>query len=328
MKQKIYILGIVTLLLIFTGTLFKINHYAGAGYLIVAGMSMLLLVFLPMALVNNYRAEGDHRNRFLYIITWVTCLVVFGGMLFKIMHWPGAGKLLLVAIPFPFVVFLPVYLYFTAKIRNFNIYHTVYVLYLLVYLAVFSALLSLNVSTVRIDQSFVLADTYKKMTAFAGNMAGASSLRPNTDYEKKLAESADRLLATTEHCKKLLYEKMEITGEKLQDWKGKTGMMDSRTLAANVLLKGDQQSPAMQLETDIRQFIQLLKEGPDGDSLAMHASRILMMEEDNTSGKTWGRLMFENTWTSWALIYIESMEANVNLLKQNALRNNRMAAKW
>ena len=31
MKQKIYILGVITAMIVFTGTIFKINHYPGAA---------------------------------------------------------------------------------------------------------------------------------------------------------------------------------------------------------------------------------------------------------------------------------------------------------
>jgi hypothetical protein len=66
-------------------------------------------------------------------------------MLFKVMHWPYAGHLLMISLPFPFVVFLPVWLYFTARIKNFNINNTIFVLFLLALHAVFSALLALNI---------------------------------------------------------------------------------------------------------------------------------------------------------------------------------------
>ncbi|MCK7536611.1 MAG: hypothetical protein MZV63_39315 [Marinilabiliales bacterium] len=99
--------------------------------MIILGVTLLVLVFLPLALRNHYLTEGNRQNRALYIVAWLTCFVVFGGMLFKVMHWPGAGKALLVALPFPYVVFLPVFLAVTGKDKNFSIYNTVYVLFLL-----------------------------------------------------------------------------------------------------------------------------------------------------------------------------------------------------
>ena len=54
MKQKIYILGIVTVLIIFAGTVFKVNHWPLAGFMLVIGLVTLVLVFLPVAFFLAY----------------------------------------------------------------------------------------------------------------------------------------------------------------------------------------------------------------------------------------------------------------------------------
>ena len=38
MKQKIYIVGLVTTLLVFIGTIFKVNHFPGAGIMLTLGL--------------------------------------------------------------------------------------------------------------------------------------------------------------------------------------------------------------------------------------------------------------------------------------------------
>src|SRR5674476_974690 len=131
MKQKIYILGVITAIIISTGLIFKVEHWPTSQILITAGTMILVLIFIPVALINNYKAEGNTQNRLLYIVTYITCFVVFTAMLFKIQHWPLAGTLLTIALPFPYIVFLPVFLTVTSKNKNFNIYNTVFVLLLL-----------------------------------------------------------------------------------------------------------------------------------------------------------------------------------------------------
>lgn len=49
----------------------------------------------------------------------------------------GAGRLLMIAIPFPYVVFLQVFLTVTAKNKNFSINNTIFVLLLLAGVSVF-----------------------------------------------------------------------------------------------------------------------------------------------------------------------------------------------
>jgi hypothetical protein len=98
MKQRIYILGIVTVLIIFAGTVFKVSHWPFAGLMITTGLLTLVLVFLPVALIDHYKATGTRENLLLHIVTWLTCFVVFSGILFKIMHWPFANTILTLAL--------------------------------------------------------------------------------------------------------------------------------------------------------------------------------------------------------------------------------------
>lgn len=316
MKQKIYILGLITLLLIFTGVFLKLNHLAGASVLIFTGIFILLFVFLPLALHNNYRKEGSRESVMLYIITWITALVVFGSMLFKIMHWPGAGELIMVALPFPFVVYLPVYLYVTSRIKNYSIYNTVFVLFLLVYLAVFSALLALNVSRLRIDQSMVLAKSYNTAIEFAkGDRIGTSENAPGVT-DPRIEAAAGQALKSIEHCRDLIRRSLPSQEGDLQTNAIPTGMLDSRTMAAKVLLSDDENQPAAELELQLRDFVKALQEATGDESLAADANSILMLNTESDPGKTWGQLRFESTYLSWALIYLESLEANVYLLKQ------------
>ena len=77
-----------------------------------------------------------------------------------------AGIALLIALPFPYIVFLPVFLAVTSKNKNFNIYNTVFVLMLLLALnSVFSVLLALNVSKDAVDDSYNLPKNYKRLEA-------------------------------------------------------------------------------------------------------------------------------------------------------------------
>src|SRR5664279_2946947 len=126
MKQKLYILGVISAMIISTGLIFKVEHWPAAQIMITAGTMILVLIFFPAALINSYKAEGNNQNRLLYIVTYITCFVVFTGILFKIQHWPFAGIALLIALSFPFIVFLPVFLAVTSKNKNFNIYNTLF----------------------------------------------------------------------------------------------------------------------------------------------------------------------------------------------------------
>lgn len=319
MKQKIYILGIITLLLVLAGAVMKVNHIAGAGITITAGIFLLVVLFLPLALINNYKTECKHMNPVLHILVYITCLIVFASMLFKIMHWPGAGIILTVAIPFPYVVLLPVYLIVTSKIKNYNIYNTVFVLFLLVYLSVFSVLLALTVSADKIDQSLVLADSYRNTTTFVRESKSKSTGANVTDSRLQLNAAADQLLATIDNCREELYNSMNAPEDPSQISARNVRILDSRTMGAKVLLDVDHQGPALRLETDIQNFIQVLGEVPGGESLASTASEILLISRGDSRGDPWRQQLFSDEFLSWVLVYLESMETNVLLLKNQAM---------
>ncbi|MGE5432820.1 MAG: hypothetical protein ACM3QX_17185 [Syntrophomonadaceae bacterium] len=142
MKQKLYTAGLINIIVILTGAIFKISHLPGAGIIFTLGMVSFVLLVMPASLVSVYREKRE--NGLLYLITGMTCFVVFTAMLFKIMHWPFAGTALTIAIPFPYLVFLPVFIYSTSRNSSFSLYSTVLVLFLIALNSVFNVLLAVR----------------------------------------------------------------------------------------------------------------------------------------------------------------------------------------
>ena len=210
MKQKIYILGVITTIIISTGAILKVNHWPGAAILITAGTLILVLLFFPAALINNYKAEGNSQNRLLYIVTCITCFVVFTAMLYKIMHWPHAGIALFIALPFPYIVFLPVFLKVTSKNKNFNIYNTVFVLLLLALNSVFSALLALNVSKEIVVDSYNISRNYWNTEAALAQLpvaANKSAVNVKIDEIIKITNDYQDLILKHEGMTREQWEK-------------------------------------------------------------------------------------------------------------------------
>jgi len=319
MKQKLYILGISVILVILAGTLMKINHFAGAGMVITLGVIMLVLIFLPLALINNFRTENEKRNPLLYAVIFITGALVFASMLFKIMNWPGAGALLLIAIPFPYVVFLPVYLITTSGIKNYSIYNTVFVLFLLVFNSVLSVLLALNVSITKISQSLVMGNAYRETTAIIRQYSAEYSGEYGSTKHANLPVTADQLLATISQCREILVNKIGISSYPVNLNTNQLRKLDNKSVANIALLDQGNRAPAIILEKDIRNFIQALGELKGGKALADKASDLLLISRFNAGGDSWPQKLFGNEYLSWVLVYLDSMEANVLLLRKEAL---------
>jgi hypothetical protein len=309
MKQKIYLLGLITIAIIVIGALFKISHWPGAAHLIILGIVLLVFFFLPLALRNHYMTAGNRENRVLYIVTWLTCLVVFGGMLYKTMHWPGAGKILMVALPFPYVVFLPVFLAVTSKDKNFSIHNTVSVLFLLTGISVFSALLALNVSKERIDDSMQLSRTYNRIEAVLDEI-------PPTEGTDPVVQEIDELLGLVDEYQLLILASRNITEDSWNNDSWSLPRPEAPDIGAPALVTGGKDpSPDLKLQTAFESLINDLESRPGYESLATAVYPIFDFTERDDDPAGWTRDKFFFSPGIWSLTYLEGLETNLKLLK-------------
>jgi hypothetical protein len=312
MKQKIYILGLITVLIVFTGLVFKISHYAGAGILLSTGIGTFVAGFLPIALRNHFKAEGTMQNLPLYIVTWLTCFVVFTGMLFKIMHWPHAGTMLLVALPFPYVVFLPVFLIVTSKIRNFSIYNTIFVLMLLVFTSVFTTLLGLNVTKNRIDDSFNLSRNYHSFENALGHL-------PENTPESTLNLKVDEALQMVNEYQDIILKHENMTAEQWEKNPEGLQMPGTKGRSAQALIKAGDLTAGKQLFICLKALTKDLGNTPGYEDLAKLSPVIFDLEVPSGSDEEWNNWKFKDDNLSWVLIYLDGLETNLKMIKATAV---------
>jgi len=94
MKKTLNILGIIFLVMFFTGILFKRLHYPGAGILITLGMFLFVTIYITGFLISLSKLNGSGasvKNRILLILGFPANLLLSFGILAKIQHWPGAS---------------------------------------------------------------------------------------------------------------------------------------------------------------------------------------------------------------------------------------------
>lgn len=308
MKQKLYIVGIATALLIFTGTIFKVNHWPAAGYMISFGVGTLVLIFLPAALRSHYRAEGNSQNRILYIITWLTCFVVFTGMLFKVMHWPYAGVAMTIALPFPYVVFLPVFLIITSRNKSFNIYNTVFLLLLLAVNSVFSTLLALNVSRDRINESFNLAQNYYRLEK-------ALSEIPVKDPQSLVSQKIDYVLKISDYYQERM---LNLDLNSLENWHNDPSSVvrgDSPNIPLIALAKEGSSSYGIELENGMKDLLDAMEKTKGYETMAKSAPLIFDIYKPDGSGPDYGIRYIAFKTMAMALIHLEGLKSDLLLLR-------------
>lgn len=311
MKQKKYILGLISAMIISTGLILKVEHWPLAQIFIATGIFMLVVVFFPAALISSYKAEGNKQNRLLYIATYITCFVVFTGMLFKIQHWPFAGTALLIALPFPYIVFLPVFLIVTSKNKNFNIYNTVFVLLLLALNSVFSCLLALNVSKEVIDDSYNLSKNYKRLEAVVTQL-------PLRDQQSPVNLKIDEVLKIVNDYQDMILKQEGLTKEQWDVNPGNLWRPEARAVAGIAIYKPDGPYHGLELRNALKDLILELRKSPGYENLARVAPVILDYSEDNFAADPRTQYDFSLSPLAWSLIYLDGLEANLNVIKASS----------
>jgi hypothetical protein len=314
MKNRIYISGVVTSLIIFTGTIFKVNHFPGAAVLLVLGIAGLILFFLPAALINHYKAEENRQNLSLYIVTYITCFVVFTAMLFKILHWPFSGLLLTIALPIPYLIFLPVFLVVTSKNKNFNINNTVAVLLLLALNSVFSALLSLNVTKERIDESYNLARNYNKLETVIDQI-------PDFNMKSTVNEKIDVVLKTVKEYQELILKTQGTTRESWSAAPGNLLRPEAASVAGQALEAAGETPVGIQLETDLKSLIREMENTRGYESIVKSAPVIFNFSDPGDENLALTSRNFIDSNLTWSLTYLDALEVNIKMIKISGIMN-------
>jgi len=306
MKQKIYMLGLATAMIIVLGTMFKVNHWPGAGILLIGGISVLVIVFLPVALVNSLKDEDNKSKRLLYIITWLTSFVLFTGMLFKIQHWPGAGYLMLISIPFPFLVFLPVFLIVTSKNKEHSIFNTVYMLFLLMILSCFTALLSLNVSKEKMLDSFSVIRNY--------HLSQNASAVFENQQQSPLIRKLDEVMDITGDYRDLYLGYLNIPADM---WKGDPGDFQSSWSFSQPSGSQEKQAEAIhaKLISGLEDLISLMERTPGCESLAAAAPSVFSLRKTPGGNYNWDTDLILAPVHPWLLAYLEGLENNLKMIR-------------
>ncbi|MBI5008152.1 MAG: hypothetical protein HZB98_00525 [Bacteroidia bacterium] len=304
MKQKIYTIGVATVVTVFAGAIFKVNHYPGAAVLLIAGIASLLLLFLPLALISHYRSAEENKSLTLHIVIYITCLLVFTAMLFKLLHWPYAGLLLTIALPFPYLVFLPVFVYITSRDKNFNIYNTVFVLLLLALNSVFSGLLSLNVTSEKIKDSYWLPGNYNKQESALTILA---EKLPSSEINDRI----DGILNTVNQIQDII---LSLDGKGIEEWKLKPGNLQRPDIAGSVttIMSDVGLKSIEKLYSDLNELIVLMKTTPGYKQFADNQE--ILFRINASTEEEWAARNF-NDFRAWTLTYLDLLQVNLLTIK-------------
>ncbi len=195
MKKSVYFPGIACTILMLFGCMFKIMHWPGANIMLTISILLFCFYFLPAALMNSYKSQETPKHKTLHIITFIVFSICMMGVLFKVMHWPGAGVFLMIGLPLPFVLFLPVYLYSTRNEQKEDSMNFLGLMFGLTFLAVFSVLLALSISKQVLRNGITRDYSIEKTIAFSET--ALTNFKTDSDVKK----SSDELFTYIQEVK-------------------------------------------------------------------------------------------------------------------------------
>jgi hypothetical protein len=226
------------------------------------------------------------------------------------MHWPFANTILTIALIFPYVVFLPVFLVTTSKDKNFNIYNTVFVLLLLATNSVLSALLSLNVSAERIRDSYNLSRQYNQ----AGKVLDQF---PANDSKSRIVLKIDEVLKVADEYKSLILKFEGMTPEQY-NYAGDLLRPDLRGAAVQALSTTGNAKLGEKLDSSLKELIKEIENTPGCNELTKAIPIILDLNPRNEEEPLLIWHNITNT-LSWTFIYLEGLETNLKMIKTTLL---------
>lgn len=111
MKKIMMGSGVVSVALLTTGIALKFLHLPGAAVVLFTGAILLSFLFLPVLFLLKMKERQRTADRFILGFGAISAILVSTGILFKMMHWPGANVMIMSSLGVLLLLFLPVYFF-------------------------------------------------------------------------------------------------------------------------------------------------------------------------------------------------------------------------
>lgn len=111
MKKSMIISGITTTTLLVLGCFFKIMHWPGAAVILLSGIIVFSLVFLPFVFLLKTKEINAKRDKTILGLATLAGILYFVSATFLLMHWPGARVIWVLTLGLSFFVLLPLYFF-------------------------------------------------------------------------------------------------------------------------------------------------------------------------------------------------------------------------
>jgi hypothetical protein len=138
--------GLISSVIFLLGILFRVMHWPGAGIALTVGLFMLGIIFMPALIFARISDDKGEGKRAAYLVGLFAGLFYMAGFLFKLMHWPGAGLIILVGLILFAAIFIPLFVFAHYKNESHVSGHFIFVIVASMMAILFEAFMALTVS--------------------------------------------------------------------------------------------------------------------------------------------------------------------------------------
>jgi hypothetical protein len=166
------------------GTLFRIQHWPGASFVMLLGVATGILFFIPALLIDRLNDQGKKAKLPVYIIGAAGLALFIGGFFFKYQHWPLATTFMVAGLFLLSIVSFPWFTWLTWK-DNSNVSSRFIFMVIGVLLVILpGALINLSLQRSYLDQYYPNNNRQTEMFnyLFTNNSSVISSLHDSSGY--------------------------------------------------------------------------------------------------------------------------------------------------
>jgi hypothetical protein len=90
MKKSTFIIGVISSFLILLSVAMKIQHWAGARSVLIAGTILFAFGYSILLLIDKNAVAQNQFQKFVNVMTMVGMMFITITFVLKVNHWPGA----------------------------------------------------------------------------------------------------------------------------------------------------------------------------------------------------------------------------------------------
>lgn len=278
-------------------------HWPLAGLLLTIGLLFLSLFFLPVAIANMVKKENDRKLKVFYILAAIVMAINFIGALFKIMHWQGAGIIMMIAIPLPFIVLLPVWVFSNRAVNEINWKNVLAVMFFFAYFAAISSILALRVS-------FRVVEDFSSLSEMIESKTEALKEAYESDHENKAGMNPVHQEAEE------LYKKISEIRQMIQQQVNESTPESQKTVLYSDVKPSIDLQYLTALKTEVIQFKSVVQKQYGSDSrISRYMEEAFSLYSDPSDAVSWEELWINSNIIASAMENLNMLEYRVRLVE-------------